>query len=297
MVQVEVQEAAKQGARLIELRLDFLKKAPDFKRLLENKPCPMIATVRRPPDGGKWDGSEDARRMLLRQAVVGGFDWVDLETDVAEAIPRFGKVRRIVSYHNFREMPADLEKIHERMCGQDADVVKIVVRAQHPNDNLRVLGLVKNTRKPTVAFCMGDLGFPSRILQAKYGAPFTYAAFNKERNIAPGMPSFTEVTKVYHYHEIGPDTAVYGVIGDPVGHSLSPLIHNKAFRKLGVAAVSLPFRVPRDTLGDFLKAFERVPVKGYSVTIPQKEAAAVIARDKDETVERTNAANTLVRGD
>jgi 3-dehydroquinate dehydratase / shikimate dehydrogenase len=297
MVQVEVQEAAKQGARLIELRLDFLKKAPDFKRLLENKPCQMIATVRRPPDGGKWDGSEDARRMLLRQAVVGGFDWVDLETDVAEAIPRFGKVRRIVSYHNFREMPAELEKIHEKMCAQDADVVKIVVRAQHPNDNLRVLGLVKNTKKPTVAFCMGDLGFPSRILQAKYGAPFTYAAFNKERNIAPGMPSFTEVTKIYHYHEIGADTAVYGVIGDPVGHSLSPLIHNTAFRKLGIDAVYLPFRVPRDTLGDFLKAFDRVPVKGYSVTIPQKEAAALIAGEKDETVERTSAANTLVRGE
>src|SRR5262249_55765847 len=179
MVQVEIQEAARQGARLIELRLDFLKKAPDFKRLLENKPCQMIATVRRPPDGGRWEGSEGARRMILRQAVVGGFDWVDLETDVIDRVPRFGKVRRIVSYHNFREMPAELEKIHQRMCAQDADVVKIAVRAQQASDNLRILSLVKGTPKPTVAFCMGDLGFPSRVLQAKYGAPFTYAAFNK----------------------------------------------------------------------------------------------------------------------
>src|SRR3984893_7114326 len=138
MMQIEIQEAAKRGARLIELRLDFLKKAPDFKRLLADKPCPMIATVRRPPEGGKWDSSEDKRKALLRQAIVGGFDWVDLETDVADSIPRFGKVRRIVSYHNFREMPADLEKIHQRMCAQDADVVKIAVRAQQPGDNLRV---------------------------------------------------------------------------------------------------------------------------------------------------------------
>ena len=142
MVQAEIQEAAKRGARLIELRLDFLAKAPDFKRLLADKPCPMVATVRRPVDGGRWNGTEDARRMLLRQAIVGGFDWVDLETDVADAIRRFGKVRRIVSYHNMREMPADLEQIHERMCKQDADVVKLAVTAQQPTDNLRVLALM-----------------------------------------------------------------------------------------------------------------------------------------------------------
>src|SRR5213083_2941535 len=102
MVQVEIQEAAKHGAQMIELRLDFLAKAPDFKRLLANKPCPMVVTVRRPQDGGRWDGSEEQRKTILRQAIVGGFDWVDLETDVADGIPRFGKVRRIVSYHNLR---------------------------------------------------------------------------------------------------------------------------------------------------------------------------------------------------
>ncbi|MGH7226754.1 MAG: type I 3-dehydroquinate dehydratase, partial [Gemmataceae bacterium] len=68
MVQIEIQEAAKQGAGFIELRLDFLAKAPDFKRLLDDKPCAMMATVRRPQDGGRWSGSEDARQALLRQA-------------------------------------------------------------------------------------------------------------------------------------------------------------------------------------------------------------------------------------
>jgi 3-dehydroquinate dehydratase/shikimate dehydrogenase len=295
MIRMEIQEAAKQGARLIEVRLDFLKKAPDFKRLLENKPCPLIATVRRPVDGGKWDGSEDARKILLRQAITSGFDWVDLENDVADSIPRFGKVRRIVSYHNFREMPADLEKIHQRMCAQDADIVKIAVRAQQPADNLRVLALLQKPAKPTIAFCMFDMGFPSRILQARFGAPFTYAAFNRERMSAAGVPSFLEVKKVYHYLDINADTRIFGVIGDPVAHSLSPLIHNRAFAALGINAVYLPFRVPRETLADFLNAFDELPIEGYSVTIPHKEAAAVVATTRDVTVDRTKAANTLVK--
>jgi 3-dehydroquinate dehydratase/shikimate dehydrogenase len=298
MVQVEIREAAKQGARLIELRLDLLKRAPDFKRLLTDKPCPLIATVRRPEDGGRWSGPEDARRVLLRQAIVAGFDWVDLETEVADSIPRYKDVKRIVSYHNMRDVPADLEKIHERMCKQDADVVKVAVRAQTPMDNLRVLRLLKKPARPTVAFCMGDLGLPSRILAAKYGAPFTYAAFTRERSLAPGLPSLADVRDVYHYQLVNVDTQVYGVIGDPVAHSLSPLIHNQALRHLGINAVYLPFRVPRADLAEFLKAFERLPVEGYSVTIPHKEAAAamVAQEHQDPAVTRTHAANTLVRG-
>src|SRR5262249_25600765 len=111
MIQIELQEAAKRGAHLIEVRLDFLAKAPDFKRLLATKPCPLVATVRRPPDGGRWAGTEPERQTLLRQAIVSGFDWVDLETDVADKIRRFRDVKRIVSYHNLREVPSNLEQI------------------------------------------------------------------------------------------------------------------------------------------------------------------------------------------
>ena len=225
MVQVELQEAAKRGAQMIELRLDSLAKAPDFKRLLANRPSAMVATVRRPADGGRWPGTEEDRQMLLRQAIVAGFDWVDLETDVAEEIRRFKDVKRIISYHNLREVPAELEEIHEKMCTQDPDVVKLAVTAQRPTDNLRVLKLLQKAKKPTVAFCMGDLGIPSRILGARYGAPFAYAAFNKERGIAPGILSYEELKGIYHYPQINAETRVYGVIGDPVAHSLSPLLH------------------------------------------------------------------------
>jgi 3-dehydroquinate dehydratase/shikimate dehydrogenase len=295
MVQIEIQEAAKQGARLIELRLDFLAKAPDFKRLLENKPCPLVATVRRPQDGGRWSGTEEARLTLMRQAIVAGFDWVDVETDIADTIRRFKDVKRIVSYHNMREVPPNLEILYQRMCNQDADVLKLAVRAQHPKDNVRVLELLRKAPKPTVAFCMGDLGTASRVLGAKFGAPFTYAAFNKERGIAPGLLSLTELKQIYHYERVNADTKVFGVIGDPVGHSLSPLVHNMAFRQLGINAVYVPFRVPRPEMAESLKAFMNIPVQGYSVTIPHKEEAAELAKHKEESVTRTRAANTLLR--
>lgn len=295
MMQIEIQEAAKRGARLIELRLDFLAKAPDFSRLLHEKPCPMVATVRRPVDGGRFPGTEEERLKLLRQAIVAGFDWVDLETDIIDQVRRFKDVRRIVSYHNMRELPNDLEKIYARMCQQDADVVKIAVAANEPADNLRVIDLLRKSPKPTVALCMGDQGLPSRVLGPCFGSPFTYGAFNKERGVVPGMLSFDELKQVYFFEQINRETAIYGLIGDPVAQSLSPLVHNRAFRKAGINAVYLPFRVLRGELANFLKAFDRLPVRGYSVTIPHKEMAATVAGQRDPDVNQIGAANTLVK--
>ena len=297
MMQIEIQQAAKQGAQLIELRLDFLAKAPDFKRLLDGRPCPLIATFRRPADGGRWGGTERERQTLLRQAIVAGFDYVDLETDVADDIRRFGKVKRIVSYHNLRETPADLEAIFAGMCKQDPDIIKIAVTAQQPLDNLRVLKLITGAPRPTVAHCMGDVGTCSRLLSLRFGAPFTYGAFNKERTIAPGILSFHDLMKVYCADQIDTTTRVLGVIGDPVAHSLSPLIHNRALRQCGINGMYVPFRVPRGDLPAFVQAFKDVPVTGYSVTIPHKEAAARLAGHRDHSVETIGAANTLVASD
>ncbi|MCI0684799.1 MAG: shikimate dehydrogenase [Gemmataceae bacterium] len=295
MMQIEIQEAAKRGAKMIELRLDFLKKAPDFKRLLARRPCPLIATFRRPSDGGRWSGSEEERQMLIRQAIVAGFDYVDLEADTADRIPRFGKVKRIVSYHNLDETPDDLESIYERMCRQDADIVKIAVSGMQTADNVRVLKLLRNPPVPTIALCMGDLGTCTRILGAKFGTPFAYAAFNKERSFAPGMLSFHELQKVYQFEHINAETQVFGIVGDPVGHSLSPLIHNRAFQELGINAVYVPFRVPRGELPAFLEQMEAIPVQGYSVTIPHKEQAVKLAAEHGLAVDEIGAANTLIR--
>ncbi len=298
MVVAELQEAVKRGAKFIELRLDFLAKAVEFKRLLPCKLCPWVATLRRPTDGGRFPGTEPERQIILRQAIVSGaFDWVDLETDIANAIPRFGPVKRIISYHNLTETPQNLDEIYAAMLKQDADVLKIAVLAQSPNDVARVLRLQKAAPKPTVAFCMGDIGQPSRFLSLKYGAPFIYAAFNKERGIAPGLPSMEELKSTYPVRSINAETKVFGVAGDPVGHSLGPLLHNHMFQRLKVNAVYLPFRVPRGQFPQAVEEYEEIPVHGYSVTIPHKEAAAQLAREKEPNVETTGAANTLVRRD
>src|SRR6185503_11544677 len=148
---------------------------------------PVILTLRRPQDGGKYSGSEEERRMLLRSAIAEGVDYIDLEEDVAAMIPRYGKTKRIVSLHDFRKTPDNLEEIHARLAALDADIVKIATTANNTHDNLRLLQLMRNASVPTVAICMGDIGTPSRILAGRFGAPFTFATFHHERTLAPGQ--------------------------------------------------------------------------------------------------------------
>lgn len=296
MVLAELQEAVKRGAKLIELRLDFLAKAVDFKRLTPVKQCPWVATLRRPADGGRFPGTEPERLILLRQAIVSGaFEWVDLEHDIAKSVPRFGPVKRIISYHNLTETPEKLEDVYAEMLKLDGDVYKLAVMAQTPADVARVLRLQQSAPKPTVAFCMGDVGAPSRYLALKYGAPWIYAAFNKERGIAPGLPSLEEFRTTYPVRSIDANTRVFGVAGDPVGQSLSPVLHNHVYKRLKLNAVYLPFRIPRGQFPQAVEEYAGIPVEGYSVTIPHKEAAAAVAREKEPTVEQIGAANTLVR--
>jgi 3-dehydroquinate dehydratase/shikimate dehydrogenase len=296
MITAELGEAVKRGAKFIELRLDFLAKAVEFKRFTPVKQCPWVATLRRPSDGGRYPGTETERQTIIRQAIVSGaFEWVDLEHDIAKAVPRFGPVKRIVSYHNLNETPENLEDLYADMLKLDGDVYKLAVMAQTPADVARVLRLQKAAPKPTVAFCMGDVGAPSRYLALKYGAPFIYAAFNKERGIAPGLPSLEEFRTTYPVRSIDADTRVFGVAGDPVDQSKSPILHNHVYRRMKLNAIYLPFRVPRGQFPQAMEEYGQIPVEGYSVTIPHKEAAAALAREKDATVEQTGAANTLVR--
>ena len=235
------------------------------------------------------------RKVLLRQATVAGFDWVDIETDIAKEIRRFRDVKRIISYHNLETVPDDLEKIYDQMCEQDPDVVKIAVTAQKPADNLRVLALLRKAPKPTVAFCMGDIGFPTRLLSLKYGSPFTYAAFNKERALAPGIPSFDDLRNLVPAGEDQWRNARLRRRRRSGGAQPEPADPQSRHAEAGHQRSVLPFRVPRGSLPTFLKDFDQVPVEGYSVTIPHKEAALAAARMKDTASQEVQASNTLVR--
>jgi 3-dehydroquinate dehydratase/shikimate dehydrogenase len=291
----EMQHLASQGIGLVELRLDYINGEINLKRLLAEKPCPVVITCRREADGGKWQGPEQARQMLLRTAIAEGVDYIDLEDDIAGSIPRFGKTKRIISYHDFRRTPEDLEAIWKRLADLDPDIVKIATMAQTPHDNIRLLQMLAKPRTiPTVAMCMGDIGSPTRILSQRYNPPFVYATFHHERLLAPGQLSYQQMNQIYHHPRLNADTKVYGVIGDPIGHSLSPVIHNTALEEAGINAVYVPFRVPAEHLESFLNDVPAWNLYGLSVTIPHKEAVLKKITKLDPAVMGIGAANTLV---
>ncbi len=283
-----------QGAKLVELRLDYINGQINLRRLIAERPCPVVCTIRRDVDGGKWRGQEQERQMILRAAIVDGVDYVDLEEDVAKTIRRYGKTKRIISFHDFRETPEDLSAVHARLAALDPDIVKLATLANSPHDNVRMLQLVQSVKIPTVGICMGDLGTPSRILCGRYGSPFTYASFHHERLLAPGQLSFEQMANIYHYESIQPDTMLLGVIADPIGHSLSPLVHNTALKEAGLNAVYVPFRVPSEHLEQFLIDARQLGIRGLSVTIPHKEAVLKKLTKFDPAVKGIGAANTLV---
>ncbi len=288
---------ADRGAELVELRLDYLSDLPDLGRLLKNRPTPVVVTCRRSLDGGQWRFTEEQRVALLRSAIEAEVEYVDLETCVAPHIPRSGKTRRIVSHHDFDETPAGLEEIHAKMCRLDPDIVKLVTMATTPSDMVRLLKFADSSQVPTVAFCMGELGMPSRILCAKYGAPFTYAAAGDQREVAPGQLSLDAMRDIYRFDDINADTQVFAVLGDPIGHSLSPQIHNAALKHEGLNAVYVPLRIPADVFSETLDEYEWLGFRGYSVTIPHKQAVMAKAADCDQPVKDIGAANTLYRAE
>ena len=289
-------QAAEAGAELVELRIDCLRSEINLKRILSDRQTPIVFTVRRGADGGLWRGNEEKRLLLLREAIVSGVDYVDLELDIAQSIPRFGKTKRIVSYHNFRETPSDLDSIVAQAREAHPDVIKFAVVAKSLGEASRVLEVAARSSEtvPTIGIAMGPLGVFTRILGRKYGAPFTYAGFNPERTFAPGMPLFDELWREYGYNRIDKNTEVYAVIGDPVAHSLSPAVHNAAFRKLNLNKVYVPLLIPAGKLKTSLESLSWLDLKGLSVTIPHKEAILPLLKQVDGAVERLRACNTVV---
>lgn len=289
---------AQNGVELVEIRLDFLQTRMDIRRLMRDRPTPILFTIRRPCDGGRFQGSEDSRQILLRSAIAEGVDYIDLEDGVAAAIPRYGSTKRVVSYHNFEETPEDLDAIFERLAAQDADIVKICTLANSPEDNFRILDLVEKKREilPIVGFCMGDMGIPSRILCPSLGSPFTFACADKRNAVAPGQVPFDEMLELYRVNQITRETKIYGVMADPVGHSLSPLIHNRAFVERHLDdSVYLPLRVPKEEVAAFLeKAPRKWNLRGLSVTIPHKEAVLPWLDEMDTSVRVIGACNTVL---
>ena len=290
----EWKQAAEAGVDLVELRVDCLRREPEIKRILKDRPTPVVFTIRRGVDGGLWRGNEEKRLQLIREAIAAGVDYIDLEMDIAPNIRRFGKTKRIISYHNMKATPVDVRDIAEQCEGLDPDIVKIATNASSLADASRVLHLGAVAKAPTIPIAMGEIGVFTRILGAKFGAPFTFAGFNPERVFAAGMLPWEVLKNDLAYERINAQTEIYGVLGDPIEQSLSPTIHNAAFAHLGLNKVMVPFLVPEGELSAFFHELLWLEIKGCSVTIPHKEALVPLLQQKENAVERTGTCNTVV---
>ncbi len=285
-----MEQAAAGGADLVELRLDLI---PGFElgALLSDRPCPVIVTFRPAREGGRYEGDESERLNVLRQAMALGAEYVDVEHDAAAALERVAGCQRIVSYHDFEGVPRPLRLLWERLAGLDADVIKIAVTASRIEDNLEVFDLLRGADRPTIALAMGEAGVISRILAGRYGGYLTYACLGSQP-VAPGQVPLADLLGMYRFRAISRETQLYGVMANPVGHSMSPAVHNAAFEALGLDAVYLPLLV--DEPVEFLQRFTPLGFRGFSVTIPHKQAVMAGLDEVQPLAARLESVNTVV---
>lgn len=286
-----VLEEAAQVADLAEVRLDYCQE-PDVEAILRDKPCPVIVTNRPVREGGRYCGREAGRIGLLEEAARLGADYVDIELDSAEQLGDIGGAKRIISYHNFAETPDNLGDILAEMKRKGTDVAKFATYANRLSDNATMLELVQASDLPVIGVCMGELGQATRILTCKFGGLLTFATIRPGTESAPGQIPAQEMREFYRVDSHGPETAVYGVIGNPIGHSMSPAIFNESFKALDMDAVYLAFKV--EDVEDFVDTFTRLGMGGCSVTIPHKQNIMPFMDEIDELVQHIDAMNTVV---
>lgn len=288
---------AARSADLAELRADYLPD-PNPVRLLATRPLPVIFTCRPRRHGGLFSGREAARLAVLRAAVQAGADYVDIEDDVdfSAVFTPPEAARAIVSYHNFECTPDPLEDVYQRLSQTPAGVLKIATQANTLRDAWRVLDLLQRPRqnvRPLIACAMGPRGLFTRVLGPQFGSFLTYAAMAKDRASAPGQLSLQDMTDLYRLRAVGPATRIIGLLGTPLGHSLSPIIHNAAFHAMGLDYLYVPFDA--DDPSAFWDLAERLPLYGLSVTVPYKIAVCSRLESMDPVATAAGAVNTAVR--
>lgn len=322
------------GADLAELRLDgWFQGTGDAAEmaavadLVRDCPLPVIVTCRAASEGGHYDGPDDARVALYEYLGTSQHPprYLDLELATYErsanlrqkvhlaidypARRRADAPSLILSIHDFNTRPADLARRIARIAVNDAaSIIKVAYRARSIRDNLELLDVITETGKPTIALGMGEFGLMSRILAPKFGGFLTFASLRPTTTTAPGQPTIAELLNRYNFRSIKRSTRVYGVIGWPVEHSISPAVHNAAFDAIMHDGVYVPLPVPASDDPEASYASFKATVlellgqpgmyfSGASVTIPHKENLVRLAREQRwlmyEESESTGAANTI----
>ncbi|HBL26206.1 MAG TPA: hypothetical protein DD490_05155 [Acidobacteria bacterium] len=265
-------------------------------------PGQLLYTLRSRAEGGAWEGSVERRKRRLIEAAE-RFDLVDLEAardlapEVLQAIPA---EKRILSWHGPAPDLSGLKAVFEKMAATQARLYKLVPTASQPGEEIPPLLLLDALkRRDVAAFAAGPGGAWTRLVAPRLGAPVVYGALGDVPG-APGQLSLARLREDYGLPALPPVERLFGVVGHPVLHSLSPRLHNSAYRELGLPYLYLPFHV--ESFGDFWLevveggALEQIgmPLGGLSVTTPHKEAALAVAAAPSPRAELIAAANTLI---
>jgi 3-dehydroquinate dehydratase / shikimate dehydrogenase len=300
-------ESALKDSRFLEFRLDSLSKPaaalPHLKDFLAaHRDITAIATCRRKEHGGNFSGSLNSEIDILIAAAEAGCQILDLEVESAEeARPaQLAKLRGagaalLISFHDFTRTKA-LEHAASRIEAFAPDFVKVVSTARTLADNLAVLKLIEDRSLSAhiVGIAMGDEGLLSRVLGPRSGAAFTFAAPSENGATAPGQVTVRTLHDLFRIEHLDQATRIFGVAGNPITHSLSPLMHNTAFRRESVNGVLLPLKVR--ALDDLLTVVRELPLSGVAVTMPLKQEVLPHLANMDPLTARIKACNTLRTG-
>eukprot|EP00177_Eucheuma_denticulatum_P006664 GFKZ01012127.1.p1 GENE.GFKZ01012127.1~~GFKZ01012127.1.p1 ORF type:complete len:574 (+),score=97.67 GFKZ01012127.1:272-1993(+) len=301
----QLSAATAAGAQIAELRLDLLEPETDWKSLLPQSPLPLIVTNRAQWEGGNSTLDEPQRLSMLIDAIEAGVSHIDVEMKAADEFwkhlenrgIRLSSTKLILSHHNF-DRPLSAEEIRatiSSMKSKGADVAKIAMMAKSALDNCTVFRELQKADMPTIVLAMGDLGKPSRILAGKFGAYLTFASVEQGKGSAPGQVDIKSMVDVYRFGEIGRETRLYGVIGNPVMQSMGPVLHNRVYRETGLDAAYVHLLV-KGEVGRFMREMSELGFWGLSVTIPWKMDAIEAMDEVEEAVLKIGAMNTVVKG-
>ena len=290
----------------MEFRLDYMASPlaglPKLKHFLDMHPeATVIATCRRAVNGGKFKGSASAQLEVLTKAASVGFQLVDIELQSAEILKAGelaelkDRVGVILSFHDFKATKK-LEDSFTEMKRYPADFYKVVSTATTLHDNVQMMKFVQahSAQYEMVGLCMGEQGIISRVLGVRAGSIFTFGAALRGEETAPGQVMASELRDTYRIEMVDAATQVYGVAGDPVAHSFSPIMMNAAFRRETVNAVYLALHAK--TLKDLLTCVQEIPIRGLSITMPYKQQIVEVLSNSDDLTRQIGACNTVVRG-
>jgi 3-dehydroquinate dehydratase/shikimate dehydrogenase len=262
---------------------------------------PVIFTLRKASQGGHYQGTEADRLKKINALCTLEPDFLDLEYDVPAAFIEqlhadFPSIKLICSYHHFTETPTDLHSILLRMQHPAYHVYKIATKANSTLDALRMLLFIQTVsqKHQIVGIAMGELGVVTRVAGSIVGNVFTYAAISTENVTAPGQLTVTELNEIYHIKKLNKETKIYALLGDPITVSVGHLLHNAAIRILKENAVYLKLQVSKADLSETVLLCRKLPVVGFSITMPLKEAVLSLVDELSVDASRMQAINSII---